>query len=131
MTENERIKELRINYLNKMTLEEFGLKVGVSKAAMSNIENGNRNVTAQMRLAICREFHVREEWLIKGEGEPFSVPDSREGEIAEFIGRTLSNKSNDFQLQLLHVLTMLTADEWNTLAEIAEMLRIEAHYNDD
>lgn len=74
MTENERIKKIR-QELN-LTLEKFGEKVGVTRASMSNIENGNRNVTEQMRKSICREFQVDYIWLTTGEGDdPFVKSD--------------------------------------------------------
>ena len=38
---------------------------------MSNIENGNRNLTEQMTKSICREFSVDYMWLTTGEGEMF------------------------------------------------------------
>ena len=53
------------------SLEEFGKKLGVGKSAISNIENGSRNLTDQMSLSIHREFNVREEWLRDGIGEMF------------------------------------------------------------
>ena len=68
---NERIKELR-KMLN-LTMEKFGERVGVTRSAMSNIENGNRNLTEQMLRSICREFSVNEEWLRTGEGEMFVI----------------------------------------------------------
>lgn len=68
---NERIKELR-KVLN-LTMEKFGERVGVTRSAMSNIENGNRNLTEQMLRSICREFSVNEEWLRTGKGEMFVI----------------------------------------------------------
>ena len=67
--ENERIHEIRTT-LN-LTLEKFGKRLGVTKVAISNIEKGNRNVTEQMRKAICREYNVNETWLISGNGKMF------------------------------------------------------------
>lgn len=67
MTENERIKEVR--KAHGMTLESFGAKIGVTRSAMSNIENGIRGVTDQMRRSICREFGINEEWLRDGTGQ--------------------------------------------------------------
>ncbi len=66
---NNRIKELRTS-LN-LSAEKFGSRVGVTRSAISRIENGVVNVTEQMILAICREFNVREEWLRSGNGEMF------------------------------------------------------------
>ena len=67
MTEGERIKEVRKK--NRMTLEQFGNILGVTKVAISNIENGKRNVTEQMRKSICREFRIDPIWLSTGEGD--------------------------------------------------------------
>lgn len=67
--ENQRIHEIRTT-LN-LTLEKFGKRLGVTKVAISNIEKGNRNLTEQMRKAICREYSVNELWLTSGQGEMF------------------------------------------------------------
>lgn len=66
-TESERVRILRKS-LN-LTLEEFGRRLGVSKVAISRLENGVNNLTLQMETAICREYNVNELWLKKGEGE--------------------------------------------------------------
>ena len=66
---NERIKELRASL--ELSAEKFGSRVGVTRSAISRIENGVVNVTEQMILAICREFNVREEWLRNGTGEMY------------------------------------------------------------
>lgn len=66
MTENERVRMFRKSA--KLTLEEFGKRLGVGKTAISKIESGDRNLTDQMCRSICREFGVREEWLRTGEG---------------------------------------------------------------
>lgn len=66
MTQGERVKAVR-KELN-MTLEQFGEKLGVTKTAISYVENNKRNLTEQMLLSICREFGVNEVWLRTGEG---------------------------------------------------------------
>lgn len=66
---NKRIKELRT--ILGLSAEKFGSRVGVTRSAISRIENGVVNVTEQMILAICREFNVREEWLRNGTGGMF------------------------------------------------------------
>ena len=66
---SERIKIIRKALgLNQAT---FGAKLGVTNPAISKLENGERNITEQMILAICREFNVNENWLRNGEGEMF------------------------------------------------------------
>lgn len=82
MTVGERIKELRKNILG-LSMEAFGEKLGVKKAAISNIENSNRNLTEQMAKAICREYNVNYFWLIEGDGEPFiALPETTIDELA-------------------------------------------------
>ncbi len=66
---NERVKKLR-KTLN-LTLEGFGKKLGVTRSEIGHIENGNRKITEQMIMAICREFNVNEDWLRNGAGEMF------------------------------------------------------------
>ena len=65
----ERIRELR-KHLN-MTMDEFGARIGLSKAAISLIESGRNGARDQTIFAICREFGVNEQWLRTGEGEMF------------------------------------------------------------
>ena len=69
MIQGERVKEIRKAL--GLTLEKFGEKLGVGKTAISNIENGNRNLTEQMTKSICREFSVDYIWLTTGQGEMF------------------------------------------------------------
>lgn len=66
---NDRVKELRAAL--SLTSEAFGARLGVTKAAISKIENGSRSVTDQMVLSICREFNVNEVWLRSGQGSMF------------------------------------------------------------
>ena len=70
MTQGERVKEIRKSL--KLTLEDFGKKVGVTKQTVSRIENGVNNLTDQMTKSICREFSVNYDYLVNGEGEMFS-----------------------------------------------------------
>ena len=70
-TIGERVRTIRKSDRVHMTLDEFGDKLGVRKTAISRIETGVNNLTEQMKLAICREFGVNQEWLETGEGEMF------------------------------------------------------------
>lgn len=67
---NERVKTLRVAL--SLSQAELGKRLGVTGTAISRIEIGNRTVTEQMILAICREFNVNEKWLRDGTGEMFS-----------------------------------------------------------
>ena len=54
-----------------LSQESFGSRLGVTGASIKRIEKGERSITEQMILAICREFNVREEWLRDGKGDMF------------------------------------------------------------
>ena len=89
---NTRVKAVRNNL--GLTLEKFGERVGLTKSAMSNIENGNRSVTNQVVSSICREFGVNESWLRTGDGEMFS-PLSDDDRYSINLGK-LTLAENDF-----------------------------------
>ncbi len=87
MTQNERVKEIRKTL--GLTLEKFGERIGVTRGSMSNIENGNRNLTEQMTKSICREFSVDYMWLTTGDGEMFIDTDD---DFIERIDRIMAGE---------------------------------------
>ena len=66
---NERIKAARKAL--GLTMEQFGEKIGLTKASVSRIESGISGATEQTIKSICREFGVNETWLRTGCGEMF------------------------------------------------------------
>ncbi|MCI6464725.1 MAG: helix-turn-helix domain-containing protein [Faecalicatena sp.] len=79
---NERIRILRKEL--KLSQEEFGKRVGVSNTAISKLEKGERSLTEQMILSICREFRVNYFWLTEGHGDIFTgTPQTVVDELAE------------------------------------------------
>lgn len=70
---HERVRQIRQYF--KLSQEEFGKRLGVSRSVINNIE---RNVLAkpEQKLSllklICSQFAVSEEWLIDGVGDMFS-----------------------------------------------------------
>lgn len=89
MIQGERVKEIRKAL--GLTLEKFGEKLGVGKTAISNIENGNRNLTEQMTKSICREFSVDYIWLTTGQGEMFIDSDD---DFIEKIDRIMAGEDD-------------------------------------
>lgn len=83
MTINERVKVIRTS--SGLTLDKFSERIGVSRAAMSNIENERRNVTDQMFKSICREFEVSEDWLRYGTGDMFVIPEDKTAAVVASI----------------------------------------------
>lgn len=96
--QGNRIREIRKSA--KLTMEQFGEKIGVTKSTISNIENGNRNATDHMIKSICRTFNVNEEWLRSGTGEMFSLP---EDEVAVIVSNILENPNSKFYQILLNL----------------------------
>lgn len=66
---NERIKEIR--RILSLTQVEFGNAIGVRGNTIATYEAGIRNPSEAIIIAICREFHVDEQWLKTGVGEMF------------------------------------------------------------
>lgn len=113
MTQGERIKTLRKAL--DLTLEKFGDRLGVTKVAISNIENGKRSVTEQMLKAICREFNVNEDWLRDGVGEMFK---QRDGSFTELLSE-LDDSDDDFIKSFITVYMELDEDSKEVLRQIA------------
>lgn len=113
MTQGERIKTLRKAL--DLTLEKFGDRLGVTKVAISNIENGKRSVTEQMLKAICREFNVNEEWLRDGVGEMLK---QRDGSFTELLSE-LDDSEDDFIKSFITVYMELDEDSKEVLRQIA------------
>lgn len=104
MTINERVKELRKSL--GLSGEKFGEAIGLTRATISNIENGNRNITDQSIISICREFNVNEDWLRTGEGDMFNRPKD------DFLTTLQKQYSlSDFQLNIVETYLELSEDD--------------------
>ena len=77
----ERLKALRKSLgLNQ---EDFGSKLGLTRSAICNYENGSRTLMEQTIISICREFNVNRVWLVDGIGEMFTnLPETILDELA-------------------------------------------------
>ena len=65
---HDRVRTLR-KYLG-LTQEEFGKRINIkSRAHISALESGARNVTDRIANDICRVYGVNKKWLLEGEGE--------------------------------------------------------------
>ena len=66
----QRIALIRRNA--KLSQVEFGKKIGVSQPTVSAMEKTADATTAHSAKSICAIFHVREEYLLYGDGEMYS-----------------------------------------------------------
>lgn len=65
---NIRIKNIRKNL--KLTQEEFGNRLGVSRNVITNIESGRVVPKESFLKLISKEFNVSKEWLENGSDDP-------------------------------------------------------------
>ena len=120
LTENQRVREVRLE--NKLTMEKFGERLGITKSAISLIESGRSSVTLTIRRFISREFHVREEWLETGRGEKY-VKREAEAEVAEAIGNFLEGENPEMKIRLAKLLSTVTDDDlWILETKLWEIL---------
>lgn len=108
---NEQIKELR-KVLN-LTLDDFGERLGVTKAAVSRWEKGERSVSEQTIKLICSEFNVNENWLRTGKGEIFRK--LTPSEEIENIVRNLLDYSKDSEKNPLYDMIIEMMKDYNEL----------------
>ncbi len=115
MTVNERVKKIR--KLENLTMESFGEKLGVGRTAISNIESGNRNVTAQMFKSICREFNVREEWLRDGIEPVYDLSEESGIEYIELLMNGVDCSFRDIILDIIKSYSELNDDNKKTVVQ--------------
>ncbi len=107
--ENKRIKEVRKTL--GLTLEKFGERIGMKSNSLSQVENGINAVSSQLRTSVCREFHIREEWLRTGEGEMFEerTPDQA---IVDFAADLVNVDDDAFKKRLISALARMDDQTW-------------------
>ena len=121
----ERIKAVRLAQVPKLSQEAFGARIGVTGATISRLESGDRAVTDQNILSICREFNVNEAWLRTGEGEMFQ-PKSRNDELLDYARRLAEGDPGSIRAKILTAMTRLTDAQWEVLAQVAAQFLAEA-----
>lgn len=117
---HERIKELR-KHLG-LTQAEFGDKISMRQTGVAWLESGERKITDRVITTICAVFGVDEIWLRTGEGEMFRKL-SRQEQIADFVGKALTDDSGDFRSQLISILASLDDVGWYKLEEAAKEIK--------
>lgn len=115
MTQGERVKAIRKK--TQLTMEQFGERIGnVSKSTISNIENGNRNLTDLMLKSICKEFNVNEDWLRTGAGGPENMFIPEDMRYLNAVGK-LGNEQNEFKKFCINMLMDLPDKYWDYIYE--------------
>lgn len=122
----QRLKWIRQKY--DLTLEQFGDRLGVGASYLSKLETGKRESPSnQFLYLVSNTFHVRKQWLISGEGDPFSV----DALNATAEHGSLSVPSTDIRATTLHTVAGFHKAgefllEQPTINDLAEAIRIVA-----
>ena len=117
----------RLNLLRKelnLSQDEFGSRIGLTKASISRLENGSNNFTEQTIISICREFNVNREWLETGNGEMF-ITLTRDEQIAAWVGKCLADQSAETQIRILKILSQLPPTYWEVFADFGRRMAEE------
>jgi len=104
---SERIRELRKNHL-KISQTAFGERLGVSRSVINNIESGvlaRPDQKLSLIKLMCKEFSVREEWLLEGK-EPMLV-ESDTFSLDEFAK---SQGATDFEIEVIKAYFKMSPD---------------------
>lgn len=115
----DRIRKIRREL--DLTQQEFADRIGIARGNVGAYEVGKNAPSDAVISLICREFNVNEEWLRNGTGEMF-ITQTRDEQIATFIGEIQLSEDDSFKRRLISVLANLKEEQWELLAEIAEKL---------
>ena len=80
---NTRFVTIRKHF--KLTQAEFGQRLGASRDAISNIEQGRVDASPMICKLVCREFGVDEYWLETGNGSMFREVSDIEKAVAFYM----------------------------------------------
>lgn len=112
-TINSRISLVRKQF--KLTLSEFGAKLGRAVSTVSEYEKEGKRITDRVIEDICREFYVNEDWLRAGEGDMFRARNTTNEELALQVGKLL--KTDDEFTKNLFLEYLKLPPEMKTLFE--------------
>lgn len=121
---NERIRELRKTL--KMSQEELGKWLGISKSGVSDIEAGRRKVTEQ-HIIMLAMHGVNENWIRSGNGKMLIELD-KDDLLFQWVGNVLKDESESFKKKFLIMLSSLTESEWEWLEQKALQLFADNQY---
>lgn len=132
MTIGERVKAIRKASGVKVSQGDFARPLGVKSTAISRIENGERGLTDQMILTICRVYGVSEKWLRTGEGEMF-VRRDRSERLTQLVNSMLADRDDldaSFRGRLVTAILELTPEQLAAAEDFAKKLLAEQQGGD-
>lgn len=118
----DRIKKIRKEL--DLTQQKFADSLGVKRNTVGQWECGINAITDQVITSICREFNVNEHWLRDGTGEMF-IKQTRDEQIAAFIGDMLKDEKESFKRRLISALANLDESDWDVLEKLVDSMQKE------
>ena len=112
-TINERVSILR-KQLGK-NQKDFAETLAIKQAALSMIENGQRDLSEKNIKLICASYKVNYNWLVKGIGNMFQSDDDGD---AQAIVDSVMTGDNEFAKKILVKFAKLSDEHWKQLQEI-------------
>ena len=109
---NERIKIVRKN--NKLSQEEFGNRIGITKSSVSLLESGKNRPSEQTIKLICKEFNISYLWLTQGFG---SMEEQTEFSAMARIDAIMTGE-NETAKRIFKAFAKLDEKEWELLAKL-------------
>lgn len=116
----DRIRELRKE--TKLSQTDFAERLGCGRGVIKGIEEGQTELKPALADLICRTYNCDPVWLETGQGEMFRKL-SRQEQIADFVGKALTDDSGDFRSQLISILASLDDVGWYKLEEAAKAIK--------
>jgi len=115
----DRIKEIRKHY--NLSQEQFGARIGITRASVSQIEKGTNGASNATMLNICREFNINRQWLETGSGSMFCDL-SRAEMAANMVGNAIAS-GDDFVLSTFIALGQLTPQQWAIVKDFVDKIK--------
>lgn len=113
---------LKVRKDNRLSQADFGNKIGVTGAAISRIESGDREPSDVVIKAICREFGIRREWLEFGH-EPMKAAEmenSPETLVPELVAILQDNPA--LLALARRTVDLMTPADWKRLNQLLDEL---------
>ena len=115
----ERIKKVRKD--NSLTQQAFAEHIGTTQNSVARYEMNKITPSSAVISLICRTFHVNEDWLRNGEGEPYAHT-TRNDELFAWAEKLAAETGDTFPKRLAVALSRLNEKGWETLEGIAKDL---------
>lgn len=121
-TINNRIVELRA--ILGLSQKAFGEPIGMSRDVIKNFEYNKTKPSCVQVSLICKQYNVREEWLVNGIGERFVVLSPHE-EYIRIMEKVLSEpKKAKILTTMTKILLELPTDICDTIIDISRNIII-------